>query len=692
MNKWFPALSIAVGLGAAATAIAQTTEPGVAIIDSGTNAGGLNIAGGLNLVGDPNDLSDQSDNGHGTASSLLVNDYAPGIPIYPYKVFTGSADSNTQGTTDAGIIAAVNQAGVKVIALVNGSDGVSSVIGPASAANKLVTITAGNNNGGQPNAGAIAASATPGVVIASGTDGAGNPLGGTSICGVTMARCVRARGVSSVVNYSGSSFAAAAMAGIAAQVWRTAPWLTNEDMAQVLFATALDFGDPGIDPIFGQGYIADAAQVINSPAGPTSIPGGGSDGGGGGGGGGAAIALVAVGAAVAVGGVALSKKNKEKLEKTLVLDPFGRPFIVDATELIYTRNPSRFSVSDYLENLDEMYNEVSIKLGDDHALRMSYLTFNDDRFDVGRHFAMENDLAYAKRDLDWSASLRSTHVHGLTYQMDINTDPAMNFGALRSTSKRTQEPVVFLSGQNFSTPYLGFTNRANSASMGFADRSGWQVKFAVVNSEDEFEYGPKSVAEVIEGSYEFSDRGKLTAQFGRLEEAGSMFGGTTGGIFSVDNAETYALSVSGVLHLTDRISVIGNYGIGYTSITDHKRSLLNDFSSVRTNWFGMGLIGHNLVQDRDQWGVSFSQPLRVMDGEVDMRVPYARDIPGNIYSNEDRIGLAPSGREYVVETFYRFRLNRRASLGAHFMYQHEPEHNDDAGDEMTLLTTLRYGF
>jgi len=690
LPKWFHVCAIAAGLSAAPLASAQTTaQIGVGILDSGTNAGGINLQGGQSFVGNPDDLSDGSSNAHGTTSTLLVSQQAPGVPIYMYKVVSNETPS--QGATEAGIIAAAAEPAVNVIALTNTFTGASSVISQATALNKFVTIWTGNTGGGQPNGIAVLGSQNFGAVAVAGSDGSGVALANSAVCGIIAARCLHAVGATPLVNYFGSSFASANLAGIAAAVWQASPWLTNEELAQVLFATAKDLGAPGVDAVYGQGFIADAAQVINNPAGPTSIPSGS----GGGGGGGAAIALgvaaAGLGVAVATGVVG---KNKDKLEKTLVLDPFGRPFVVDLTKMAYVRDTSKISVSDYLHNLDELYNSVNLQIGNKNTINVSYSTFSDDRFDVGRHFSMEGDPAYADRDLDWSARFRSTALGGMHYSMGLNVDPALDFGAMGSVSsygKRAQ-PVTFISGQNFSTPYLGFATRADSAALGYSSRKGWGLQFAVVNTDTGIDYGPKSVAGILEGSYQFGSRGKLTAQFGQLKETGSLFGGSKSGIFGVDETTTYALSVSGAWRITEKISAIGNYGIGYSLVDAADASLLHGFSSIRSNWFGLGVIGHHLFRDHDQWGAAFSQPLRVIDGAADMYVPYARDVAGNIYGNVDRIGLNPTGREYTFETFYRLYFSQRGSVGAHFMYQHEPEHNKAASDAMTVLATLRYGF
>jgi len=682
-------MAIAVGLSLPAISTAQTTgptEPGVAVLDSGTNAP-VNIAGGENFVGGaPDDLSDNTSNNHGTTSSLIVNDQAPGIPQYIYKVTFNNEDN--PGPTDAAILTAAANPSVKVLALSNTFvDGPSSTIATASNLGKFISIPSGNKDGLNPDALALTSFSLPGVVIVTGTNGGGTILEGIQYCGVTRDRCVAAVGTTEFNSIFGTSFASANIGGIAAEVWRRSPFLTAEELAQVLFRTAEDRGDPGVDDYYGHGFIRDAAQVINNPAGSVEMPTGD-----GGGGGGAAVAAAAVALGAALG-VSLLKKNDKDLKKTLVLDEFGRPFTVDLTKMSFVRDTNRVSVPGFLNALDESFNTTVFGLNGQHQVALSYSTFDNQVYDVGRHFAMDGDLAYADRELNWSADFRSTRAFGLNYQVGIKQDPVYNFGAADFVAKSGDgSRISFLSGQPFSTPLLGFNQKADSAALGFTDRGGWDFNFAVVNSDDNNEYGSHSVAAILEGGLNVGDSGRLTAQFGRLNEAGSLFGGSTGGIYGVDNTTTYAMSLSAAWRMTKNVSLIGNYGVGYSSVDDSNMSLFRNFSSLRSNWWGVGLVANHLFTDRDQWGIAVSQPLRVYDGEVDMKVPYARDFDGNIYKNTNRIGLDPSGHEHTFEAYYRFRLAKATYVGAYLMYQTEPGHDSEAPPELTFLTTMRVGF
>ncbi len=669
----------------ASVTLAQTGDIQVGLIDTGTNAT-VNIApGGFDFFSNTPDTSDQTETQHGTVSSLNVNEAAPGIPIVPLKVTDGAFETS-QSATDAAILRAAATPGIRTISISEGSTGVSSTIADAASAGKFIAVRAGNDAAENPNPLSVSSFGLPGVVIVGATDGAGGPLFFTNNAGVTAERFVRTLGVTSFSPLSGTSFAAARMAGIAAEVLRATPFLTGEQLAQVIFAAAEDFGAPGVDPVYGQGFVRNAAQVINSPAGQMQIPS--SDGGGGGGGSGAAAAALIVGVGA---GAAILLRNKQKLKKTLILDSFGRPFTIDLTETTRVKDHAP-NIAQFIDAIDERYNAHRLSLPGDNEMRLSYSTRDTLSLDPERHFALPDDAAFRDQGLDWSLSVRGGGQHGFHYQADRYTDADYNFGIVQDAGHLARNGgVSFLSGQTFTTPYLGFGNRSDSLKLGYRFRDGFDIRFGVVDTHDDIDYGTRSVAAVLEGAYQFQDAGAVGLQFGRLNEAGSLFGGASNGAFGVDSTTTYAFNLSGTWRFSPHLSLIGNYGVGYSSVADAGQ-LLRNFSGIRSDWFGLGIIGHDLFTENDQLGVAISQPLRVQSGEVDMHVPYARDFAGNIFRHVDRISLAPNGTEHTLETYYRYQLNRNAQLGAYLMVQHEPSHFAETDTEVTLLSTLKLQF
>lgn len=647
--------------------------PGVAVLETGTDAVGINVVEGFNFIDGSTDISDYSSNNHGTTASQIINQEAPGIPQYQYVV-----DRSSHASSDAAILRAASNPDIRIISYSTPPVSVpSSALPEASAAGKFIAVRTGNDGLDNPSAAAVAANGLPGVAIVTGTNGAGGLLPNANACGVTADRCVGVRGTTEFSNVFGTSFAAARLAGIAAAVLQAAPFLSHEELAQVIFATASDTGDSRL----GNGFIANAEQVINSPAGPASV--------GGGGGSGLGAAALVVGAAA---GAALLMDNDEELEKTLVLDSFGRPFHVDLGELARIDDERR-SLSRFFDALEQRHEQARIRLNDVHTLEAAYVTSDLGVVDPGKYFAFEDDPAFSDTDMDWILSLSGDYANGFHYQLDRNRDPSTNFGVMDSVYRGSLGGRThFLSGQSFALPLLSFGPTADSATFGYQGRNGFGLDMGLVGTDEERAHGRNSVAALVEGSYRFEDSAKISLQVGRLQEDGSLFGGSSGGAFSVDDTETLAASVSGSLRLGARTHLIGNYGVARSEVEDTDTSLLNDFSTLRSDWFGVGVVADEVFDRGDQMGVAFSRPLRVTDGEVDLDVPYARDFEGNIYSDSKRISLEPGGREYTLESYYLHPVGRRGSVGAYVMLRRERNHVEGSGADVSVLASYRARF
>jgi len=647
---------------------AQDEEPGVAVLDTGTNAA-VNVVDGFNFLNGSTDTSDQSPNGHGTTVSQIINQEAPQIPQYQFVL-----DTSSTSATDAALLRAASTPEIRVIAYTSAVvNAPSPSLSDASAAGKFIAIRTGNDARDNPAVAAVAGSALPGVAIVTGTNGSGGFLPSSNACGVTAERCVGVRGTTEFNDIFGTSFAAARLAGIAAAVLRNSPFLDAEELAQVLFATARDTGDPRL----GNGFIASADQVINNPAGPSSV---------GGGSGGLGVAALALGGAA---GAALLFREDDKLEKTLILDSFGRPFHVDLAELAHIDDDRR-SISGFFTALEQDHGSTRVRVGDRHTLDAAYITFDLDAVDPAKYFAFEHDPAFSDRDLDWVLSLTGEYANGFHYRVDRNRDPAMNFGVMDAVydgpaSGRSR----FLSGQSFSVPVLSFSETADSVSFGFSGDGGFKLDFGLVRTDEDREHGRESVAAVVEGSYAFNDRAEISLQFGRLQEDGSLFGGASGGAFGVDSTDTLAVSMSGSLLIGDKTHLIGNYGVARSTVADADKGLLKNFSALRSDWFGVGLVSDAVLAQDDQFGLAVSRPLKVTGGEVDLQVPYARDFDGNIYSNTDRVSLVPDGNEYTLESYYLYQLDRRSSVGGYVMLRHDPNHIEASGNDVTVLASYR---
>ena len=117
------------------------------------------------------------------------------------------------------------------------------------------------------------------IAAAAATIGAdGKPTGladYSNRCGSSAEWCLVAPGTHNVPSFpgtdsvaggfSGTSSAAPTITGVAALVSEKYPWMTGNNIQHTLLTTATDMGAPGVDAIYGWGFI-NAAKAINGPA------------------------------------------------------------------------------------------------------------------------------------------------------------------------------------------------------------------------------------------------------------------------------------------------------------------------------------------------------------------------------------------------------------------------------------------
>jgi len=696
-------IAIAVAVVFSANAHAQQ----VALLDSGVDPDAdLNIGNGFNYFlnnDDTSDFSEREDTGHGTVSARAVTESFDGI-IVPYVVTDGldalMFEDDVRVARDSALSDALGRDAVRVIGITWGTRGVTgasaSLLPELSNADKVIAITAGNRLGSQPNALSSASFNLSGVIIVGGTDADGVLLPQSNRAGTTANKYVAAIGLPTPnVGSGGSSFAAARIAGIAGAVFQQNPDLTAAEVVQVILQSAEDRGAVGTDAVYGRGVILNAEQVLNNVIGPVVVPTTPivADTGGGGGGGGGGGAALLVGGALA-GALLLLRKPKAKLEKTLILDSYGRAFQIDLGQHVEV-NDGSLHLNDFFLGLqqtsvgDEFY-LPSLKT----AVAFGATTNEDHRLDMIEYFGMPGDVVLENQRAEVSMALQSQLNSQLSFSAGYRVSPHQSYGAASDLEQDIDfGGSSFISGQAFSSVLSGFSSQGQTASLSYQPKklSKASLKLGLVSVDQKHRFGQDTFSSIMEGSYQFNDNAGLSMQFGQIEEKGSLFGGAAGGIFGVDTATTYAVNVAGRIKTTDKVTIVANYGIGRTLVDASANSLLKDFSSLRSDWYSIGLIGNDLFRSKDQLGIAFSQPLKIRSGGVDYSIPNGREFNGNISFDRERINLSDTGAtERSLEGYYRTMLGKKLELGGFLAYRQNPNHVSDEGNEVLAMATLRY--
>jgi len=717
-RSFLPQLSLktvaAVMLGVSSIGVSQVNAQQVAILDSGVDPQpGFNLVPGFDYFNNVDDTTDKSgaldgEEAHGTATVRLATESFSG-EIVPFVITDGmSIETNevqVRTARDSALSDILGRDDVRVVGITRNTLGVTNSSAPLlsnlSGANKVIAITAGDGGSAQPNALSTSSFNLSGVVIVGATDAAGDLLASSNRAGTTANKFVAVNGLTG----SGSdatgdtSFAAARLSGIAGAVLLQNPDLTAQEVVDVILMSAEDRGDEGTDSIFGRGVILSAENnvigpvTVPTPPAPAPSNPAPSSGGGGGGGGGGAILLV--GGALA-GVLLLNRKSSTKLEKTLVLDSYGRSFEADLSNQVEV-NDGTLHLNQFFHSMSQQAANSSVagqvaipRLKSTVAFQAS--TLIDPRIDLIEYLANPGAADIEPTNQSVSFAIETQLSKRAGFSAGYNVSPNQEFGGAKKLDYNAEfGRSSFLSGQSFGSVLSGFSTHANTGSLNYKTSNKSNVKLGFVSVDQKERFNQTSLSALFEGGYQFNDNVGVTLQFGQIKEKGSVLGGGGNGVFGVDNSITYALNLAGNIKTSEKFSIIGNYGIGRTRVESSSQSLLNDFSTLSSDWYSLGLIGNNVFRAKDQVGLAFSQPLKVRSGSVDYSIPVGRLDSGRIGFDTERINLSDTdATEQTVEAYYRTMLSDRLELGGFMSYRRNPNHISDRGNEGIVMATLRF--
>ena len=646
------ALSLLVATALAANAPVQAAPVVIASIDTGANITGdraSRITGGRDFVNNDDVPEDESDVGHGTIVANVLLDNAPDAQVMPLKV-SRNHEFHTTEIGNAAYNYILARPEVRVIDHDYKQPADLGLMQKAVSQGKVIVIQAGNHGHADPEFMAqVVPKLSGGGVIVGGVDGS-NDISFSNHAGKLKNFYLVAPLYNGHASFGGTSFAKAWVSATAGEMISRDPHLTPQEVVEILFKTADDLGDPGVDEVYGHGKLNPKKAL--EPVGESTVGGGSSSAG-------IAVAAVAVGGAIAY---ALTKKSKG-LKKTLIMDSYGRSFTLDLSQRITARSDLAQTRA-LLKGYTALQKSVVTANGPERFAYASVSTPNsrdrDDRL-LTDPFAEDGE-----RLKDFVYAYHSFDRDGSEYHYALNGTLNGDFGA----GREALAGFNFASASMFSTPYLGFANSGMALSYGkpYLD-SGLRTRVGISAYDDGGRHGAASDSVLFETQV---DRGPATfgIQMGYLLEDGSLFGGSSNGPFSVDSASTLSLGLSASWEISDRLTLVGSYNEGLTSVKENGNGLLSDFSSLRSNARAGGILAKSVFSYQDRLGLAVSQPLGIRQGSVDLDVPVRRDVAGNIYKTHERLDLGTGDNpETRFELFYGRTIGTKTSAYVHFVHK-----------------------
>jgi len=172
----------------------------------------------------------------------------------------------------------------------------------------------------------------------------------------------------------------------------------------------------------------------------------------------------------------------------------------------------------------------------------------------------------------------------------------------------------------------------------------------------------------------------VSLSFGVMSEDDTILGSTTSGAFG-DNvsANTNYINLQAIHNIGD-IEFYGSASFGRTSVELDSASVFTNMTDIKTE--ELQFVATKSLRS-GQFGVSYTEPLRVTGGTVAISVPTYRDLDDNINFVTEDVSLATIGKERDYELFWSYDVDELTNIELN--YVHTKDYGHIKGDDNSLF-------
>ena len=202
------------------------------------------------------------------------------------------------------------------------------------------------------------------------------------------------------------------------------------------------------------------------------------------------------------------------------------------------------------------------------------------------------------------------------------------------------------------------------------------------------EYNRSVRAFTTEADYKVYSDLTLKVLGGMLSEKNAVLGIHGTGALDVDNSQTYY--TGGVIEYCPipKATLSAAYYYGQTNAP--RTDSLISFSDIASD--GFALDARYQPDDKRMFGIQFSSPLRIRKGTASLSIPTARDMSSDtVYYDTVKVGLKPDAREYDVGVYYTQETDDYDWRGE-LMTRFHPDHMSGMSPDYRALFGLSFKY
>ncbi len=254
------------------------------------------------------------------------------------------------------------------------------------------------------------------------------------------------------------------------------------------------------------------------------------------------------------------------------------------------------------------------------------------------------------------------------------------------------DPAFALS--NFETPYLESKKGSLGVSASYElENSRFMIGTSNpirhnYDADSLIESGQSIVASL---EYDYSSDASITLMSGYTREKDNLLGLVGSDAFSTLGAKSStvfsALKAQG--HINDNLTLTGLATIARTNMSKPESSFIESASDVKSTSIALIATQKNILGD-DQFSLSISQPNRIEDGEMSIRISNLAESDGTISYRTKGIKLQPFGREVSYGLNYRKDFDQNFGVSLKHILTSNLNHMQDSAIAKSSYIGLRF--
>ena len=429
--------------------------------------------------------------------------------------------------------------------------------------------------------------------------------------------------------FDGTSAATPIVSGGAALIMSQWPHLKDQpqEVARILLETADDLGREGVDRKYGHGRLN--LREALEPIGVASLATGSRVGG-------QAIALGQTSlATTSVFGGSLAAGLAAS--QAVVFDEFGRDFAVDPSRLVRVETSEVDGHDLFVAFMRGPIAQPSQPAADGAPWRMALATETDPHGHLPDGGFM---IAGGQGPVQF----------GFAHDHDAHAFAEAIGGRVEAS-----DPITAFRGDahhmNLVGPAQAFGGRYELAG-GKASLGITMAQRSSTPHDDVLASGDDATAVELRGRLEPLGGVTLGTRFGFVREDGSALGAEGDGALGIEGGESYYVGARLSAPLGGGFSFDLDLETGWITVAGDGNSLLRGGERLRTETARVSLAGQDVWLDRDALSFAITQPLRVADGDLSLRLPVGRTSGGRVLYEDADLSAEPEGRELRLSVDY----------------------------------------